>query len=68
MNLDNKTLRILQYAPREIRITDLYINYNTLTLPSLHKFSIVTVGVIMLTYLRIFGRWPELDGGTFPLV
>ena len=39
MNLNSKTFRILQCAPRDTRVTDLYINYNTLTLPSLHKFN-----------------------------
>ena len=36
--VNNKILRILQNAPRETHVADLYITFNTLTLPNLHKF------------------------------
>ena len=39
--LNNKILRILQNAPRETHVADLYITFNTLTLPNLHKFHIL---------------------------
>ena len=37
----NKILRILQNAPRETHVADLYITFNRLTLPNLHKFHIL---------------------------
>ena len=39
--LNNKILRILQNASRETHVADLYITFNTLTLPNLHKFHIL---------------------------
>ena len=39
--LNNKILRILQQAPRQTHIADLYNNFNALTLPNLHKFNIL---------------------------
>jgi len=39
--LNNKILRIHQNAPRETHVADLYITFNTLTLPNLHKFHIL---------------------------
>ena len=41
MIINNKILRILQNAPRETHVVDLYITFNTLTLPNLHKFHIL---------------------------
>jgi len=41
MVLNNKILRILQNAPRDSKVVDLYNNFNTLTLPNLHKFNIL---------------------------
>jgi len=39
--LNNKILQILQEAPRQTRIADLYNNFNALMLPNLHKFNIL---------------------------
>ena len=39
--LNNMILRIHQNAPRETHVADLYITFNTLTLPNLHKFHIL---------------------------
>ena len=41
MVLNNKILRILQNAPRDTKVVHLYNNFNTLTLPNLHKFNIL---------------------------
>jgi len=40
MILNNKILRLLQKAPIDTRITQLYTNFNTMPLPDLHKFQI----------------------------
>jgi len=39
--LNNKLLRILQNAPRNTPVADLYKNVNTLTIPDLHIFQIL---------------------------
>ena len=41
MILNNKILRLLQKAPINTRITQLYTNFNTMPLPDLHKFQIL---------------------------
>jgi len=41
MVLNNKILRILQNALRDSKVVDLCNNFNTLTLPNLHKFNIL---------------------------
>jgi len=41
MILNNKLLRILQNAPRETPVVELYANFNTLTLPELHTYQIL---------------------------
>jgi len=41
MELNNKILRILQNAPRDTKVVHFYNNFNTLTLPNLHKFNIL---------------------------
>ena len=41
MVLNNKLLRILQNAPRNTPVVDLYKNFNTLTIPDLHIFQIL---------------------------
>ena len=41
MVLNNKILRILQNAPRDTTVVHLYNNFNTLSLPNLHKFNIL---------------------------
>jgi len=41
MILNNKILRLLQKAPIDTRITQLYTNFNTMPLPHLHKFQIL---------------------------
>ena len=41
MVLNNKILRILQRAPRNTPVINLYSKFNTLTLPSLHSFQIL---------------------------
>jgi len=41
MVLNNKLLRILQNAPRNTLVADLYKNFNTLTIPDLHIFQIL---------------------------
>jgi len=39
--LNNKILCLLQKAPIETRITQLYTNFNTMPSPDLHKFQIL---------------------------
>ena len=39
--LNNKLLRILQNAPLDTPISQLYINFNTLPLPDLHNYQIL---------------------------
>jgi len=41
MILNNKIVRLLQKAPIDTRITQLYSNFNTMPLPDLHKFQIL---------------------------
>ena len=41
MVLNNKILRILKNAPQDTKVVHLYNNFNTLTLPNLHKFNIL---------------------------
>jgi len=41
MVLNNKLLRILQNAPCNTLVADLYKNFNTLTIPDLHTFQIL---------------------------
>ena len=41
--LNNKILRILQQAPRQTHIGDLYNNFNVVMLPNLQKFNIMLV-------------------------
>ena len=41
MILNNKILILLQKAPIETRITQLYTNFNTMPSPDLHKFQIL---------------------------
>ena len=41
--LNNKLLRILQNAPRNTPVPDLYTNFNTLTIPDLHIFQILVL-------------------------
>ena len=40
---NNKLLRILQDAPRNAPVSDLYKNFNTLTIPDLHIFQILVL-------------------------
>ena len=55
----NKILRILQNAPRETHVADLYITFNTLTLPNLHNsiscYLCTNLSIIM-SYCQIFFR------------
>ena len=50
--------RSLQNAPRETHVADLYITFNTLTLPNLHKFHILLFMhkffSITMSYCQIF--------------
>jgi len=41
MAFNNKILRILQNAPRDSKTVHIYNNFNTLTVPNLHKFNIL---------------------------
>jgi len=43
MVLNNKLLQILQNAPRNAPVPDLYKNFNTLTIPDLHIFQILVL-------------------------
>ena len=55
--LNNKILRILQN--RETHVADLYITFNTLMLPNLHKFHILLFMhkfSIIMSYCQIFFR------------
>ena len=38
---NDKILRILQHAFRDSKFVDLYNNFNTLTLPNLHKLNVL---------------------------
>jgi len=50
--LNNKILlRILQTAPRYSHVADLYIQYNTLTLPNLHKFNILSYWLSISSFI-----------------
>jgi len=58
MVLNNEILRILQNAPRDTKVVHLYNNFNTLTLPNLHKFNIllfsISFFIIVINYFKFF--------------